>query len=130
MIGYTWSSLAPFSSNINSKSWETHASISVDGSNFYFVSDRKEGSFGGRDIWRCIKLPNGEWSLPTNIGPTINTAADEDAPFIHPDGVTLFFSSKGHKNMGGFDVFKSVKNQNGIWGEAENLRAPINTPND
>ena len=130
LIGYTWSSLAPFSSNINSKSWETHASISVDGSNFYFVSDRKEGSFGGRDIWRCIKLPNGEWSLPTNLGPTINTAADEDAPFIHPDGVTLFFSSKGHKNMGGFDVFKSVKNQNGIWGEAENLRAPINTPDD
>ncbi len=130
LIGDTWSSLAPFSSNINSKSWETHASISVDGSNFYFVSDRKEGSFGGRDIWRCIKLPNGEWSLPTNLGPTINTAADEDAPFIHPDGVTLFFSSKGHKNMGGFDVFKSVKNQNGIWGEAENLRAPINTPDD
>ena len=112
--------------SINGFDLETIKKISP----FVYVSDRKEGSFGGRDIWRCIKLPNGEWSLPTNLGPTINTAADEDAPFIHPDGVTLFFSSKGHKNMGGFDVFKSVKNQNGIWGEAENLRAPINTPDD
>jgi tetratricopeptide (TPR) repeat protein len=70
--GETWTGLTPFGSNINSPAWETHASISVDGTMFYFVSDRKEGSYGGRDIWRCLKLPNGEWSLPTNLGPTIN----------------------------------------------------------
>lgn len=128
--GNTWSSLVPFSSNINSPDWETHASISVDGSTLYFVSNRPEGGFGGRDIWRCVKLPNRTWSLPTNLGPTINTAADEDAPFMHPDGVTLFFSSNGHKNMGGFDVFKSTKNEDGKWSEPENLRAPINTPDD
>jgi outer membrane protein OmpA-like peptidoglycan-associated protein len=122
--------LIPFSSNINSPDWETHATISVDGSILYFVSNRTEGGFGGRDIWRCVKLPNGTWSLPTNLGPTINTAADEDAPFLHPDGVTLFFSSKGHKNMGGFDVFKSTKNESGKWSTPENLRAPINTPDD
>jgi len=92
LVGDTWTGLVPMSSKINSPNWETHASISVDGSSLYFVSDRKEGSFGGRDIWRCVKLPNGDWSLPTNLGPTINTAADEDAPFMHPDGVTLFFS--------------------------------------
>ena len=128
--GDLWTTPIPLSSKINSPDWETHASISVDGSTLYFVSDRKEGGFGGRDIWRCVKLPNGQWSLPTNLGPTINTVADEDAPFMHPDGVTLFFSSKGHKNMGGFDVFKSTKTDDGKWSDPENLRAPINTPDD
>ncbi len=128
--GDTWSPLFPIGNTINSPDWETHASIAVDGSTLYFVSNRKEGGYGGRDIWRCVKLPNGKWSLPVNLGPTINTAADEDAPFLHPDGVTLFFSSTGHKNMGGFDVFKSTKSEEGKWSEPENLRAPINTPDD
>lgn len=128
--GDTWSGLTPLSSSINSPDWETHATLTVDGNTLYFVSNRKEGSFGGRDIWRSVKLPNGLWSMPVNAGPEINTAFDEDAPFIHPDGVTLFFSSKGHKNMGGFDIFKSVKDENGKWTEAENLKSPINTPDD
>ena len=128
--GDTWSMLLPLSPNINTPAWETHATISIDGSAIYFVSDRKEGSQGGRDIWRCVKLPNGTWGVPYNLGPTINTPGDEDSPFLHPDGVTLFFSSTGHKNMGGFDVFKSIKNEDGNWSEPENLRAPINTPDD
>lgn len=128
--GDTWTGLTPLTSSINSPSWETHATQSVDGNTLYFVSNRKEGSFGGRDIWRCVKLPNGQWSQPLNAGPEINTAEDEDAPFIHPDGVTLFFSSKGHKNMGGFDIFKSVKDENGKWTTPQNLKAPINTPDD
>ncbi len=128
--GNTWSELTPLSSNINSPNWETHASLTVDGNTLYFVSNKKEGSYGGRDIWRCVKLPNGLWSQPLNAGPEINTPYDEDAPFIHPDGVTLFFSSKGHKNMGGFDIFKSTKDENGKWSTPENLRAPINTPDD
>ena len=122
--------LVPLSPNVNTPAWETHATISIDGSALYFVSDRKEGGQGGRDIWRCVKLPNGAWGVPYNLGPTINTPGDEDAPYLHPDGVTLFFSSTGHKNMGGFDVFKSVKNEDGQWSEPENLRAPINTPDD
>lgn len=128
--GDTWSPLLPYGPNVNSPYWETHASISVDGNTLYFVSDRKEGGYGGRDIWRCVKLPNGLWSLATNLGPTINTAEDEESPFMHPDGVTMFFSSKGHKNMGGFDVFKTTRNEEGKWSEPENLRAPINTPDD
>lgn len=128
--GETWSILTPISSSINSPFAETNASISVDGNTFYFVSDRKEGSYGGKDIWRSVRLPNGAWSLPINLGPTINTDQDEEGPFIHPDGVTLFFSSKGHKNMGGFDIFKSTKNTDGKWSEPENLRAPINTTDD
>lgn len=128
--GDVWSMLTPLGSNINSSSAETNGSISVDGNTFYFVSDRKEGSFGGKDIWSSVKLPNGLWSLPTNLGPTINTSDDEEAPFIHPDGVTMFFSSKGHKNMGGFDIFKTTRSVDGKWSEPENLRAPINTPDD
>ena len=130
LIGDTWSNLTPLSSVINSPFCENHASISLDGKTLYFVSNRKIGGFGGRDIWSCAKLPNGQWGLPNNLGPTINTTADEDAPCIHPDGVTLFFSSKGHKNMGGFDIFKSTKSVDGKWNEPENLRAHINTPDD
>ncbi len=128
--GDAWGSLVSLNSNINSKYWEPHASLSPNGKTLYFVSDRKEGSYGGRDIWSCAKLPDGEWGLPVNLGPTINTPFDEDAPFIHPDGVTLFFSSKGHKNMGGFDIFKSSKTDDGKWTEPENLKVPINTPDD
>ncbi len=128
--GDTWSGLLPLSSNINSPDWETHASLSLDGKTLYFVSNKKEGSYGGRDIWQSVKLPNGQWSIPINAGPQINTKEDEEAPFLHPDGVTFFFSSKGHKNMGGFDIFKSVKDKNGNWSSPENLKYPINTPDD
>jgi len=130
LIGESWSSLTPLSSAINSPFRENYASISLDGKTLYFVSNRKIGGFGGLDIWSCSKLPNEQWSLPTNLGSTINTIADEAAPFIHPDGVTLFFSSKGHKNMGGFDIFKSTKSVDGKWNGPENLRAHINTPDD
>lgn len=124
-----WSEPLPLDA-INSPAWETFASLSPDGHTLYFVSDRKEGSFGGRDIWRCVMLPNGKWSLPVNLGPAINTAADEDAPFMHADGTTLFFSSKGHKNMGGYDIFKSTLQDDNTWTEPQNMQAPINTPDD
>jgi len=124
-----WSDPLPLDA-ANSPAWETNASLSPDGRTLFFVSDRKEGSIGGRDIWRCIMLPNGKWSLPVNLGPTINTPLDEDAPFMHSDGTTLFFSSRGHKNMGGFDIFKSTKLDDNQWTEPENLKPPINTPDD
>ncbi|MBI3502910.1 MAG: OmpA family protein [Bacteroidetes bacterium] len=114
--------------DINSPSWEPSACLSPDGNTLYFVSDRP-GGFGGRDIYRCVKLPTGRWSKGTNLGPTINTEYDEDAPFMHPDGVTLFFSSNGHKTMGGFDVFFSVKGDSG-WYPPQNMGYPINTTDD
>ena len=124
-----WSEPKPLDA-VNSAAWETHVSLSPDGRTLFFVSDRKEGSLGGRDIWRCVMLPNGKWSLPVNLGPTINTAEDEDAPFMHTDGTTLFFSSKGHKNMGGFDIFKSTLTEDNTWTTPQNMQAPINTPDD
>jgi outer membrane protein OmpA-like peptidoglycan-associated protein len=127
--GNDWSEPKPLTA-VNTSAWETRAALSPDGNTLYFVSDRKEGSYGGRDIWRCVMLPNGKWSLPVNLGPTINTPDDEDAPFMHADGMTLFFSSKGHKNMGGFDIFKTTKLEDNLWTEPQNLQAPINTPDD
>jgi hypothetical protein len=125
-----WMAPLPLGSDINTKYWETHACMSADGNTLYFVSDRP-GGFGGRDIYRCVKLPNGKWSKALNLGPTINTAQDEDAPFIHPDQHTLFFSSKGHKSMGGFDIFFTSKDdETGAWSQPTNMGYPINTPDD
>lgn len=85
----------------------------------------------GKDIYRVVKLPNGEWSKPAPIGDGINTNYDEDYPFLHPDGRTLYFSSKGYNSMGGYDIFKSELNpETGQWSFPENLDFPINTPDD
>ena len=114
--------------DINTKYHEPSACLSPDGNTLYFVSDRP-GGFGGEDIYKCIKLPTGRWSKSTNMGPTINTKYDEDAPFLHPDGVTLFFSSNGHNTMGGFDIYFSVKSDSG-WYPPQNMGYPINTTDD
>lgn len=127
--GREWSALQSFGSDINSKYWESHACLSADGSTLYFVSDRP-GGYGGRDIYRCVKLPNGAWSKGLNLGPTINTKYDEDGPFLHPDGVSLIFSSNGHKSMGGFDIFFSAIEEDRKYSEPVNMGYPINTTDD
>jgi hypothetical protein len=118
------------STEINSKYHEIAACVSEDSERLFFASDRP-GGYGGVDIYLCQKLPNGNWSTPQNLGPTINTAFDEDFPNISPDGKTLYFSSKGHASMGGYDIFKAT------WDETkrkftgvQNLGYPINTPED
>lgn len=126
-----WQPPVKMTDRINSEYHEPSATISPDGSEIYFTSDR-EGGMGGRDIYRIRKLPNDQWSLPLNLGPTINTPYDEDAPFMHSDGTTLFFSSNGHGTMGGYDIFKSTLvdyDMNG-WTTPENMGYPLNTVND
>lgn len=84
----------------------------------------------GKDIYKVVKLPNGEWSSPS-VFPDVNTKFDDDYPFLHPDGKTLYFSSKGYNSMGGYDIFKSTFDQStGKWSFPENLDFPINTPDD
>jgi len=125
-----WSTPVIMPNEINNfESIEPSASMSLDGRTFYFSSNR-EGGFGGFDIYRVVKLPDGSWSLPKNLGPLINTPHNDDGPFIHPDGKTLYFSSEGHRNMGGFDIFKSTISEEGIWSEPENLGYPTNTTKD
>jgi len=104
-------------------------SLTKDGNTKYFVSNQK-GGYGGKDIWKVFKLPSGEWGKPVNLGCAVNTAYDEDMPFMHPDNITLYFSSKGHNSTGGYDIFKSVHVRDKQWTNAENVGYPINSPND
>jgi hypothetical protein len=96
-----------------------------------YYSSYGEGGSNGRDIFYVNKLPNGSWSKPTMLPATINTEFDEDYPFLHPNGNTLYFSSKGHNSMGGYDVFKTTYNaETQTWTKPENLEFPINSPDD
>jgi outer membrane protein OmpA-like peptidoglycan-associated protein len=115
---------------INSSFEEKSITISKDEKTLYFSSNRP-GGFGGLDIYRATKDSKGEWTNVKNMGAKINTDLDDDGPFIDYDLVTLYFSSKGRKGMGGFDVFKSTFDlKTNEWSEPENLGYPINTPDD
>lgn len=124
-----WGEAVLLGSDINSKAWETHASVSPDGQLLFFTSNRNGGK-GGLDIYFCKKMPNGEWGLSQTLGDVVNTEYDEDAPFMHPDGKTLFFSSKGHTSIGGFDIFFSVLQDDGKWTQPRNIGYPTNTADD
>lgn len=115
-------------SNINSRSYEPSVYFSIDESVMYVVSDRP-GGYGGLDIYRSFALPNGDWSPLENLGPNINSKWDEDAPYLDPSGDILYFSSKGHSSMGGYDVFRS-KWKEDHWGSAGNIGFPVNSPGD
>ena len=100
-----WSPVENAGINVNSaKAWDSQPSISADGQYLYFASNR-EGGMGGTDIWRCHRLPNGDWSRPENLGPSVNTAGNEKCPFLHADGHTLYFSSNGWQGFGGYDMY-------------------------
>jgi outer membrane protein OmpA-like peptidoglycan-associated protein len=125
-----WSEPVPLPGIINSSFEEKSITISSDEKTLYFSSNRP-GGFGGLDIYKATKDSKGEWSNVKNLGPKINTELDDDGPFISFDGVTLYFSSRGRKGMGGFDVFKSTLDpKTNDWSEPENLGYPINTPDD
>lgn len=115
--------------NINSQEWESQPCFSADGKTMFFASKR-EGGFGGSDIWISRLNADGSFARPKNAGAEVNTADDEMAPFIHADTRSLYFSSKGHPGMGGFDLFVSKKDENGQWTKAENLGYPLNTSED
>lgn len=123
----SWTEPVQLNDNINSPFRETHASVSADGQTLYFTSDRS--GMGGMDIFRSRRLPTGEWAVAENLGEVLNTKYDEEAPFIHPDGKTLFFSSKGHSSMGGYDIFFSIE-ENGKWSTPMNIGSPMNTADD
>ena len=126
--GSEWSTPKKLSSAINTKYHESSASISFDGKTIYFVSNKPDG-LGGSDIYYATLDKKGNWGEPKNIGAPINTTFDEEGVFIHPDGKTLYFSSRGHNTMGGFDIFKSTL-ENGKWSDPVNLGYPINSPDD
>jgi outer membrane protein OmpA-like peptidoglycan-associated protein len=120
-----WSRPKPVFSAIQSNYLESTASITPDNKTIYFASNRP-GGYGGMDIYKAERKPDGTWGNVQNLGPTINTRANEDAPFIHPNNKLLFFTTDGHNGMGGNDIYKSEL-VNGKWDTPKNMGYPINT---
>ncbi len=129
-INAKWSKPTPLKLNVNSSDYiESSACYSVDNDIVFFSSNRM-GGFGGKDLYYVKKLPDGNWGIPKNLGESVNTEYNEDAPFVDALGKTLYFSSQGHTNMGGYDVFKSSFDETGTFTTPQNLGSPINTVND
>jgi OmpA-OmpF porin, OOP family len=128
-IGNEWSKPKNLGTNVNTKDWDSQPSLSADGRTLYFSSERK-GGFGREDIWITRMDTNDVWTSPINAGPQINTSDSEFTPFIHPNGSTLYFASKGWDGMGGSDLFMSEKINDKEWSLPKNLGYPINTFSD
>jgi outer membrane protein OmpA-like peptidoglycan-associated protein/Tol biopolymer transport system component len=127
----TWSDPESMGGHINTKKYyENAAAISPNG-NVLFFSSTRPGGYGNLDIFITELMPGGGWGPPVNLGKTINTEYDEEGPVLDLDGKTLYFSSMGHKGMGGFDIFRSVYDTvSKKWSEPQNLGYPINTADD
>ena len=121
-----WANPINLGPNVNTDWWESAPSISPDGSALYFCSN-KPGGFGGIDIYVSYKNKKGYWSKAINLGPNINTAGDEQTPFIHADNNSLYFASNGWPGYGGSDLYVAHKKLDGTWSKPINLGAPVNT---
>jgi hypothetical protein len=126
-INGAWTPIRKLNQNINTKFYESHASISADGKKLYFTSNREGGS-GGLDIYLSEMDDSGDWGPAINMG-QINTIFNEDTPFITKNDSLLYFSSEGHSGMGGFDIYRSPAIGR-TWGSVENLGFPINSTDD
>lgn len=124
-----WTNPKTLGKPANSTFFESSACLAPDGSALYYISERN-GGYGNADIWRSKKLGKNLWEKPVNLGPVVNTEEDELGVFIHPDGKTLFFTSKGHGTMGGYDVFMTQMKPDSSWTEPVNLGYPINSTKD
>ncbi len=127
-LGSRWTNPINLPGNVNSFSWESQPSLSADGKTLYFI--RKVAKKDGRpnsDIFMSVLDEKGQWSTPVRLPDNINTPEQEESVLIHPDGKTLYFSSRGHLGMGGLDIYVSHKNANGNWSDPQNAGYPINT---
>ncbi len=125
--GVIWGRPVKLNRNINTKYWESHGYISEDGNQMVFVSDRP-GGYGGLDLYISQKV-NGDWGAALNLGPVVNTPFNEDRPFLVNNSI-LFFSSQGHRNMGGYDIFRATLQPGGLWSVPENIGYPLNDTDD
>ncbi len=126
--GTRWAPAERLNRNINTRNWESHGFLSECGEYLVFASDRP-GGFGGLDLY-ISKKEGDSWGPARNMGPEINTPFNEDRPFLVNGLSTIFFCSQGHRNMGGYDLFRSERQPNDTWSEPENLGYPVNTPDD
>lgn len=125
-----WEQPIRMNNNINFGIHNPSVFLTKDGEELYIVSVSEDKGFGGRDLYVATKSSSGEWNTPKNLGKTINTRYNEDVPYITDDGQTMYFSSQGHTSMGGYDVFKSKRQEDGSWGPPENMGIPINSGGD
>lgn len=121
-----WGEAINLGASVNSDQWESQPCLSPDKRDLYFVS-RRFGGHGGSDIYVCHLQPNGKWSAPENLGPSVNTSGDEQCPFIHADNQTLYFTSNFWQGYGDDDLFFSRKGPKDSWSNPLNLGYPINT---
>lgn len=121
----SWSQPKNMGAGVNTEFWESQPSISSDGKTIFFVSDRR-GGLGGSDIWKVTRQEDGSFGNPQNMGAPINSTENEMTPFIHFDSRTMYFSSNGHKGMGGMDFFVS-RFDGKKWSEPTNIGYPINS---
>jgi outer membrane protein OmpA-like peptidoglycan-associated protein/Tol biopolymer transport system component len=128
-VGDVWDIPVNLGPKVNSTTWDSQPSIAPDGKTIYFSSARSGGK-GGMDIWKTMISESGEWSVPINLGDSINTSKNESSPFMHSDNQTLYFTSNGWTGMGGIDIYYSKKNDDGKFSKPVNLGYPINTFND
>lgn len=127
-VGNEWSVPVNLGPEVNSAAWESQPSLSADGRMLFFVSDRR-GGLGNKDIYLSYKLDNGQWTKAENLGDKINTPYDEISPFIHVNGRTLFIASNGKPGFGGYDIYRSERD-NGAWAETVNFGSPVNNHED
>ncbi len=128
-----WTPINSLGKNINGEdTWESQASISPDGQTLFFVSDRSNGidTTINYDIYFSTRDVNGNWRPAKNVGKPVNTEFNEKTPYIHGDTKTLYFSSYGHRGIGGYDIYFSRLGENGRWGEPTNIGYPINSEDD
>ncbi|NOR88312.1 MAG: OmpA family protein [Bacteroidales bacterium] len=127
--GY-WTEIESLGDHINDpKSWESQPSVTSNGRVIYFASNR-DGGFGGYDIYKINLGNDGKWSSPINLGDAVNTSGNEKSPFIHTDSQTLYFSSEGHKGIGGYDIFYARQDTDNTWQVPLNIGYPINSFDD
>jgi hypothetical protein len=125
-----WTDPVKMGPEINSEYLEASACFSYNGNEILFSSNRP-GGYGGKDLYRIVRFLNGTYSLPANLGPDINTAEDEDAPFLGRNNNTLYFSSRGHGSMGEYDIFRAQYfADEEKWKHVENMGSPLNSTND
>ncbi|MBL0175356.1 MAG: PD40 domain-containing protein [Ignavibacteria bacterium] len=124
-----WQRIQNLGELVNTKYWDSNPTISTDGEEMFFSSDRP-GGFGGTDLWVSKRLRNGKWGTAKNLGPGVNTSDDEKGPYLSPAGTELYFSSTGHPGLGGHDLFVSVRDTKKGWLPPTNIGRPFNSSAD
>lgn len=125
-----WSVPIRMNQNVNIGEANPSIFITENEKEMFIVSTGVRDGFGDRDLYYSVKDENGNWKKPVNMGEKINTPYKEDAPYLSKDGNTLYFASEGHNSMGGFDIFRTVRDSNGVWGTPQNIGTPVNSAGD